>query len=59
LRRGEQQPKQPTTEETVKRFETSDIETTRDSPSLVDLKDFIARVFASVDASNNKKKATP
>jgi hypothetical protein len=43
----------------VKRFETSDIETTTDSPMLVDLKDFIARASASVDASNNKKKGTP
>jgi hypothetical protein len=35
------------------------IETTTDSPTLVDLKDLIARASASVDASNNKKKGKP
>ena len=34
----------------------ADIETTKDSPTLVDLKDFIARASTSGDASTNTKK---
>jgi len=35
------------------------IETTKDSPTIVDLKDFIAKASANVDTSNNTKKGTP
>jgi hypothetical protein len=37
----------------------ADIEASTDSPTLVDLKDFIAQASAKVDTSNNIKKATP
>ena len=37
----------------------ADIETAKDSPTLVNLKDFIAQASANGDASNDLKKATP
>jgi len=37
----------------------ADIEASRDSPTLVDLKDFIARASTSGDAATNMKKGKP